>query len=166
MRTFTERAYRGLIEQVTNEIFLALLTLEIDWLDQDGNKMSDTYNVVAGSAVDVVSNGVTYTPYPFEISLPADSSESVESVQLVIDNTDLLLIEGLRRAYRPLRVSMEIVLEATPDIVELELSDMECLSIEVNASTISATLIINNTWDQKYPSVGETYDPRQCPGLF
>lgn len=166
MRTFTQRAYEGLIQQVTEEIFLALLTLEMEWRDDTGAKQIDVVRVVAGAASDIVSNSETYIPYPFEISLPADSNESAETVELVIDNTDLMLMQSLRRATKPLTISLQIVLEATPDTVELELADMECISVEVDASTIRARLLINNTWDKKWPSVGETYDPRQCPGLF
>jgi len=166
MRTFSQRAYNGLIQQLTEEIFLALLTVEMEWRDSNGLKQIDVFRVVAGSAVDVVSNGLTFTPYAFDISLPADSNESAETVSLVIDNTDLMLMEGLRRAVKPLTISLQIVLEATPNTVELELADMECVSVDVDAGNIRATLLINNTWDKKYPSMGETYDPRQCPGLF
>ena len=166
MRAFSQRAYNGLIAQVTNELFLALLTIEIDWVNSVGATIYEVHRVVAGVKNNVTSNGLVYTPYAFEITLPTDSADAIEQVQLTIDNVDQVLVNGLRRAVNPLRFKLDIVLQATPNVVELSLANMEALQVEFDANTIVATLNLTDVWDAKYPSKGGKYDPQQCPGLF
>lgn len=166
MRQLSSNAYNGVISRITSEVFLALLEVEIETLDVDGNPQATVYRVVSGTDQDVISNGETYTPYPFDMVLPEDSLESVEQVQLTIDNVDRVFVDGIRAAIKPILFSLKIVLESTPDTVEVGLENLDGREITWTATTITAKLTLTDTWNQKFPGVGETYDPRQCPGLF
>lgn len=157
MRQFSKPAYISLMAQRTDEVWLMMADLKIQ------NTM---FHVVANSHIDVVSNGITYTPYPFDLQLPSETLEAVESLRLSIDNVDRLFVDHLRAAERPLEVTIRFALVSQPDVIELEIANLESDSVEFNASTITATLVISDIWNAKYPSVGNVYDPPQFPGIF
>lgn len=157
MRTFSQSAYTSLMARITSEVWLALLEIHID---------AETFFVVANAKDPVTSNGVEYTPYPFDVLLPTESTEAIEQVQISIDNVDRMFVDALRAAVNPLTFTLRFVLAATPDIVELELTDLESQMVDFDARRITAILSIADVWNAKFPSVGPLYDPLQCPGLF
>lgn len=157
MRTFSQLARESLIKQATGDVWLALLDIVID---------AQTFHVVANSNAQVISNGVTYEPYPFDVLLPSESLESVENVQITIDNIDLMFVDALRAATAPLEFTLRFVLAVTPDVVEFELADLKSDSVSFDSRKITATLAIADVWNAKFPSRGGTYDPAQFPGLF
>lgn len=157
MRSFSPSATTSLMQRITDEIWIVLLTIDIDGV---------IYRVVAGDPNQVVSNGNTFEPYAFDVVLPADSLEAVEQVQLVIDNVDRMLVDGLRAAVNPLKFTLQIALRSQPDVIEMELYQLEARTVTFDAQTIKATLVLTDIWNQKFPSVGELYDPQQFPSLF
>lgn len=156
-RTFTQPARHSLLARLTDEIWLMFATLDID---------GTVYNVVANSKDPVTSTGIVYTPFPFDLVLPSDSLESIETLQITIDNIDLSLITALRNAEQPLKFNIKFALKSQPDVIELELTDLESEGVDFDAQTITATLTVVDTWNAKFPSRGNIYDPIQCPALF
>lgn len=157
MRTFSQPAYVSLMSRLTDEVWLAFLDIEID---------AETFHVVANAKEPVTSNGVEYTPYPFDVLLPTESTDSIEQVQITIDNVDRLLVDSLRAAQSPLVFTLRFALASQPDVIELELADLESQLVNFDARKITATLSISDVWNAKFPSVGPIYDPSQYPGLF
>lgn len=157
MRNLTENAKQSIYTLTTDEVWLALLEMDID-----GN----VFYIVANAKNAVTSQGQIYTPYPFSVVLPADTLESIEQVQIEIDNIDLLFVDALRAASRPISFILRLALASTPDVIEIELTDMESESVGWDAAKITATLSLTDTWNSKYPSKGGIYDPSQFPGLF
>lgn len=157
MRSLSSAAQVSLMERVTDELWLVLLTIDIDGTE---------YRVVGGSHQDVTSNGDVYTPYAFDVLLPAESLETVEQVTLTLDNVDQILVDGLRAAKNPLQFKLQLALYSQPDTIELELDHLESQSVEFDEFQIRATLILNDIWNQKFPGVGEKYDAIQYPRLF
>lgn len=157
MRTLSDNATTSLLQRVTDEIWIVLLTVNID---------GAIYYVVAGCDHPIMSNGVEYKPYAFDVVLPSDSLESVEQVQLAIDNIDRMFIDGIRSARNPIRFEIKLALYSQPDIIELELLYLETQLITIDEFTIRATLILTDIWNQKFPAIGERYDPAQAPRLF
>lgn len=157
MREFSENATVSLVQRVTDEIWIVLLTMTIDGV---------VYRVVAGTNDQIVSNGETFEPYSFDVVLPADSLESIEQVTLVIDNVDRIFMDALRAAQEPLEFNIQIALLSQPDIIELELEQLTTQQVEFDQFQIRATLLLNDIWNQKFPGVGESYDPIQYPRLF
>ncbi len=157
MRTFSDNATTSLLQRVTSELWLVFLTMKIDQY---------THYLVAGSMDPVISNGQQFEPYAFDIVLPSESIDSIDQVSLVIDNVDRSLMDGLRAASDPLEFTIQIALLSQPDVIELELNNLFAQQIEFDAQTISATLILDDIWNQKFPGVGEQYDSVQFPRLF
>jgi hypothetical protein len=157
MRNFSAPARVSLLSRLTGEIWYAFLTLDVDGF---------IYHVVSNTKDPVTSNGQLYTPYPFDITLPGDSMESIDTVQITIDNVDLSLITALRQAQNPLKFNIKFALASQPNVIEMELTDLESDAVEFNANTITATLTVLDIWNAKFPSRGGIYDPIQCPALF
>ena len=64
----------------TGEVILPLLDITHAELTED-------IHVVANDE-QIVSNGTTYTPFPFQITCPSDKSDEIPQSTLVIDNVD------------------------------------------------------------------------------
>jgi hypothetical protein len=156
MRAFSPRAMRSIFSLESNDAFILLLTLD------DPN--SATMYRVALNNVDIVSRGNTYTACYFEITLPADNEDAPQGCQLIMDNVDLGLITVLRSIVAPIRVTLEIVVAATPDVVEMTLTDLIMRNVTWDVSTVQGTLISDDPLNQKVP--GDIYEPRTFAGIF
>lgn len=119
---------------------------------------------VVDNAEQIVSRGVTYEPYPFEVVLPQDDSESLPSVNLQIANLDAEIVEFVRRAITPPAIAIELVTSQYPDVVEVSLSYLRLSSVSYDAMTLTGRLDLDNFLTQKFP--GEGYVPPLFPALF
>lgn len=141
--------------QESNDPFLSLLTLS--------HTNFGTLHFVNNSE-EIISNGMTFVPFPFTLVLPADDGEAVKDIQLLLDNTSLELIEELRSITDYIQVQIQLVLAANPDLVEVEVPGLKINNIEYNVSTITATLVLDNFLNTELAS--ERYTPIFYPGLF
>lgn len=158
MRTLsTQNARDSLVAVDTPEVWLVLLTMTAD--------TGAVFRVVNNNQ-NINSNGNLFSAYAFEITLPDDSLESDPQVKLSIDNVDQLLTDFLRSAGQPPKFKLQIILASSPNNIEIELADMVLRNVTWTQSKITGTLRLDDIWNTKFPSVGETYDPQQFPGLF
>lgn len=101
---------------------------------------------------DLVSNGETFQTFPFDIVLVTDSDGS-PSAQLMIQNVDDRIgTVVLDLPDDALKVTLQLVLRETPDVIEYEVVGMELVDVEINAMVVSGSLIIR----------GQVVEP--CPG--
>lgn len=155
-RAFSNAARAAIIAPSTNEAFIPLLTVE-------HAPTSDIFRVCLNTEP-IVSRGNTFFPYGFRFNLPTESGEEVGQVTIEIDNTDLLLVDMLRRATAPPVCLIEVVLASNPNIVELTVADLVLREVSWNASTISGKLIQDDVLNQRFPK--DVYDPVQFSGLY
>jgi len=118
----------------------------------------------ANNTEDVLSNGHTYTACWFNFTLPDDDDEAPKGVKIQIDNVDLRLIDLLRGVIAPIDCRLLVVIAATPDVIEMELTDLQLVQVTWNAQTIEGTLASGDPLNQVYP--GDIYEPRTFPGCF
>jgi hypothetical protein len=142
--------------QETNEVFLLLLTL-------DHEDLAEPIRVV-NNTEDIVSRGMTFVAYPFEIALPDEDPESVARVTLRIDNVDREIVRSLRALQAPLSVSLEVVLASSPDVVEAGPFNLTLVAAEYDALTITGELAFEDVLNEPFP--GHSYVPSEYPGLF
>lgn len=114
---------------------------------------------------DWVSNGRTYTGFPFRFSLPTDSSEEAPQARIEIDNTGRDLMGELERlpAGAALNAVVKIASRASPDVIEWSWS-VPIVSISVDAAVISGTL--SQDWLLRQQAVRLRHDPKTSPGIF
>jgi hypothetical protein len=113
---------------------------------------------------EIISNGKTYVPVAFQITLPQDDGETLPQVKLEIDNVSREMIEEIRTVTSPISVNLLGVLASDPDYIELEYAELSITAITYDAQKISGDLILVDFLNQKIP--GEIYSPISFPGLF
>src|SRR5215831_8158040 len=155
-RTFSTVAQPALQAPSTNEAFIALITI--------AHPASGTLFRIAANTEDIVSRGNTYKAYALQLVLPVESGEEIGSAQVVIDNTDLLLIDMVRRITTPAQFTIEIVLASSPDVVELTVNDLMLREVSWDASQITGKLMLEDVLNQRFPK--GVFDPAQYAGLF
>lgn len=142
-------------EVETEEIFLALLEISHDSLQDDIYLVNNT--------TQIVSNGFIYDPYPFALSMPNDD-ESLPQVRLRIDNVDRSLVEAIRSFTTPPNIILKIILASMPDTIEILIDHLKLREINYNAYTITGNLVIDNPLGRNFG--GDSMDGTQYAGLF
>jgi len=112
----------------------------------------------------VVSRGITYQPFPFALTLPADDSETLPKVALNLSNVDQSLVDYIRGAAEPPKIEVELITSAYPDTVEKSLTFLRLTEVTYDAITIGGTLALDNFLTQAFPA--EAYTPPYFPALF
>jgi Domain of unknown function (DUF1833) len=112
----------------------------------------------------IVSNGVSYHPYPFDITLPTDNGDSLPKVKIRIDNVAAELVEIIRSQVEPPKVTCQLVTTAFPDIVERSLDYLVLRSVSYDSLVIQGDLEVNNTLNNKF--LKSRYTAVEFPGLF
>lgn len=130
--------------------WLVLLTLDHPELDQPIRVTSD--------GVTTTSNGYTYSPLPFEVTLPDDVEGRAPQAQLRIDNTSQEIIALLRGLTTPPSLKIQIVRSVTPDVVEREWSGLEWRSSQYDVGAITGTLGVDDLAMEEFPYI--TFDGR------
>lgn len=144
-----------MMKQESEDPFLSLLTLSHP-------SFSDIHLV--NNTEEIVSNGTTFLPFPFRITLPTDDGETQRQVQLQIDNVDLSLMDLLRTVTDPIDVNLSMVLASNPDYVELNQGELKIRDVSYGHQTIQATLFIDDFLNTELS--GERYTPQNFPGIF
>lgn len=119
---------------------------------------------VVNNSEPVVSRGITYAPYPFNVTLPQDDSDTLPSVRLVISNIDRAIVEFIRGQAVAPDIAVELVTSAYPDIVEKALTFLRLTNVSYTALTVEGSLDVDNFLTQRFPA--ESYVPPLFPGLF
>lgn len=118
---------------------------------------------ITTDAVNTISNGNTFLPYPVQIQLPDDIEGRTPQAQLVVDNTTKEIIAALRSLSSPATVTIQIVRSEDTDIVEREWSGLEWRNSTYDASAITGNLTIEDISREEFPYV--SFDGR-FNGLF
>jgi uncharacterized protein DUF1833 len=148
--TLSAAAQQELSAQETGTAWLVLITLDHPDLDTPIRVTSD--------AVATISNGNTFAPFPFEVTLPDDVEGRTPQAQLRIDNTSQEVIALLRGLTSPPVVTLQIVRSADPDVIEREWAGIEWRSSTYDLGTITGTLTIDDLAAEEFPYI--TFDGR------
>lgn len=112
----------------------------------------------------ITSNGVTYQPYPFTLTLPLDTGDKIPQITLTIDNVDQLLTDAVRELELAPSIRVQLVTSSFPDLVEKDLDFLKLRNVSYDAMSITGTLEVASVWARKFP--GEVIDPVKYPSLF
>lgn len=122
---------------------------------------SDIYLV--NNNVDVVSTGITYGAYAFQIVLHNDDGQPPK-VKLILDNVDRSLIDEIRQYATPIRIDLKLILASNPDQTEISYNNLVLRQVNYNADQITGDIHINEVYLQAFPS--DKVDPNQYPSVF
>lgn len=91
---------------------------------------------------DLVSNGETYTAFPFEINLPTDDENEPGATVRIENVDDRIGTTLLNLNTDPVTVDIKVVLRSTPDVIEAEWSEFELVDVEITGIFVSGRLVV------------------------
>lgn len=154
-RDISTNALRQMNEVTSSEPFLLLLSIATEDLT--------TYRVVNNNT-DVVSNSITYTAYPFMLTMENQDGNSLPTFKLTIDNIDRLFVQAIRGFASSPTVVITMVAASNPDVYEIVTPYLQLVDATYDAFTITGTLIAGDILNQRFPK--DRYTPNNVPGLF
>jgi hypothetical protein len=156
VRVVSVNALRAMLAQETGEVFLCCITVT--------HPAIPTLRLV-NNTQSIVRTAGTYTPCPMQVTLPAQRSDQIPQVNLVIDNVDRTVLEQIRTVTGIPQVTMEVVLASSPDVVEAGPFDFALMSATYDVMVINGVLgYMDDVLNQKVPAM--EYTPTNSPGLF
>ena len=133
------------------------------WLVEASHSSFETLYLVANTE-DIVSNGRTYTAFPFKLTLAPDDDGEAPIAKIDFSNVGLELVENIRSVTSPIKFKLQLVLASAPDEIEVEIEQMIGRALEYDESLISFTLTYDDILSISVPSY--TYNPLEYGGLF
>lgn len=118
---------------------------------------------VVNNTENVISNGQTYVAFPFNISLPESRDDAPPRAHLSISNVSQEIGQAIRSIVDPPFVTIRVIRQATPDVVEMIHQGLRLTGVSYNASAVSGDLVREDFVVEPYPAV--TYSPAEFPGL-
>lgn len=120
---------------------------------------------VSPTRVAVTSRSMVFMPFPFDIVLPPEKFGEVPVAQLTIGiGTGEVYAALLGLASSP-SITIEVITEDEPDIVQYSNADFEIGSMTVDGvSSISMELAVARIFSLPFPGVN--MDRQNTPGLF
>jgi len=133
-------------------------------LEINHDQLTDPLRVV-GDTDDLVSNGDTYTAYPFRIALPSDIDHELPRATLTIDNVGRELTQWLDASNggQGAQVTVMQVTRSDPDTIEFSIT-LDLLAVVQTPFTVQGQLGYDDTLN--LAGLPITYRPDIAPGLF
>ena len=141
-----------------NESDLPLVLLEIDH-----SSLSDPILVV-NNKENITSNGEEYIGFPFEIILPDSKEDSPPTSKLRIDNISREIGQAIRLISTPPSVTIRVVRQDTPDVIEAEFAGMYMTNVSYDAFSVEADLMFEDLTREPYPYL--TFSPALFRGIL
>lgn len=156
MKRISPEATEAVFAPETKEVFLHLLTLEIE-------------SGIALRFVDnnqhVTSRGEEFTAAGFTIILPEQTANSPRPCRLSIDNTDLLLFQEIKKAVnKEITATVCVIMAKTPDVYERGPLKYRLRNVRANKDTVEGEVYDFYLIDRKFPK--DTYTPEDFEGMF
>lgn len=156
-RQISQTALQSLLEEETDQIWLACLTI-------DHEDMAEAIRVVHDKQ-DLQRNDGLYIAFPFKVTLPSDTEDEIPRVRISIGNVDRRIIKEIRQLTSAPDVTLEIVLRENPDPAEVGPFDFKLRDITYDKDVISGELGYEQDFlDEPFP--GDTLNPNNARGMF
>lgn len=155
MRTHSDPAITSQNAEATDQVWLTLITLDHDTLSDPIRVCSNNENIT--------SDGHLFVAWEFDILLPGEDPDSPSSARLSIGNIDPLIIRTLREISSPPQITIQVVLAATPNVLEAEFVGLVLRNASYDAGKISGDLVFEEILTEP---VATTMTPAMFPGLF
>jgi len=162
--TFRQAAYA----QETGRTIIALITITHSSISEpirictNPTERLATYEdeIVYGT----VSNGENYIYLPLSLQVPSDTDEGPGNMTIEFDNIHRAYTEAIRSIFTPPTVTVDLVLDSTPDTVEVSWPEFLLTNVTYNSLTIQGTLELEILDREPFPA--GTFNPTSFPGLF
>jgi len=113
----------------------------------------------------IISNGDTYEPFPFDLTIPDDREDTITRISLQIDHVDRRIVQALRNIDTPATFTISVIRAAEPDVLIAGPYDCTLRNVSWSALTVSGDLSpLENILDEPFPC--HVQNPASVPGLF
>lgn len=163
---FRQSAYA----QETGRVLIALVTITHDALAEpiristDPTQRIEEYTTDTDVVYGTISRGNTFLFLPVRIKLPDETEAGPGDITLEIDNIHRQYVETIRSISSPPAVTVELVMDNTPDTVEAQWPEFLLADITYDSVTISGTLRMETLMREPFPC--GTFTPSGFPGVF
>ena len=113
---------------------------------------------------DITSNGQVFTAFPFQFTLPNDTSDGIPELQITLSNIGLELIDDLSETISGITSRVDLIFASNPDLFELSITDLEVKNISYDNQQIVLFIGYDDILNTSIPS--DTYNPKNFPGVF
>lgn len=145
-----------LFSQSSTDPLLTLITMShVSWV-------SDKWFV--NNTESIISNGLTFLPFPMRITLPVDDGESARQVAIEFDNVSLDLVNNIRSVTSPINIRIQMILASIPNDIQMSIDELRVGNITYDKHKVSARLYMDNFLSSALTS--ERYAPQNFPGIF
>jgi hypothetical protein len=165
LRSQSPSVLDSLLAQETGEAYLVLLTITDG--SQDKPEPNPPFHFTSDSQDTVTDAGqpeeVTWSAFPFDITLPKNVEDQTSTAQLSVTNVDRRLIDSIRNQTVAMSVDIKVVLGSDPDDIMVEYVDFTWRNLTYDAMTVSGTLTLEDFLAEQ---VGHIMTANNYPGLF
>ena len=116
------------------------------------------------SRSDIVSNGNTYTAFPFEIVIPDEDGDNPQKAQLKIDNISREVYAAIWALDPSPTVSVSICLSSQPDVIEYRTGNLFLNQVTADEMYLIGDLSPLQYSRETFP--GAVVNPARFPGLW
>jgi hypothetical protein len=116
------------------------------------------------SQSDVVSNGNTYSSFPFEIVLPDADGENPQKAMLRIDNISRLVYQEVWALDPSPTVTISVCLSSQPDVIEYQTGRLYLNQVTADEMVLEGDLTPLQYSRESWP--GAVVNPARFPGLW
>lgn len=149
-------ARRAVYAPESDEVFLVLLTIDHDSLDEPIR--------VVNNLEKITSRGEEFIAFPFDISLPDDKEDAPPRARLAIDNVSREIGQAIREIVGPPSVMIEVVMASAPDTVEASFPNFLLRNVSYDAAVVSGELMVEDLTREPFPA--RKFTPGAYPGVF
>jgi hypothetical protein len=129
--------------QNSSDLPLVLLTISHADLSEDIR--------VVNNKEAITSNGLEYVAFPFDIQLPDSKEDSQPSAKLTICNVSREIGQAIRLISTPPSITITVVRQETPDIVEAQFIGMRLNNVKYDMMTVTGDLEFEDLTREEYP---------------
>lgn len=161
--TFKQEAYA----QESEDVFIALMTLSSDELDEPIRLCTDPYERLTYLGEDIYglnSNGEDFIFVPFDIWLPRDDKTGTVSAKVAIENVDRRIVGHARSVTKPIDVKIECVLASDINFVEFSYENFVLSNVNYDVVQLTGDITLDYWGLEPFPS--GRFTPSGFPGLF
>jgi len=157
MNNLSDDAIQALTAPETDKVFLFILRLLVDDVEMF---------CAVNNNQPIVSNGITYNPVAFSITLPSQTTEGgYGAAKLSIDNTDRAIMQLASEAIgKRITAEVSVILASSPDVIERGPLRLILRNVTATKQNVSGELYDFYLYDRIIPE--GRYTPKDFPGLF
>lgn len=112
---------------------------------------------IVSNKVNIMSNSEEYIGFPFEIVLPDSKDSAPPTSKIRIDNVSREIGQAIRQISTPPLVTISVVRQETPDVIEAQFSGMYLTNVSYDALSVDADLQFEDLTREAFPAY--TFSP-------